>query len=292
MTDARRPGAPRRRRRAGAAAAVLIGLLAGCGGSGSGGGPGTVATAPAGGLPASTTGERFGLAADVDLLATGDGARRVYVAQAGQRRRGAPVVLFWHGYGSATISGYEPWIAHLARQGATVVFPAWETPGHEDTAELREAFDVSTAAIGAALDALPGHGPVIAAGVSAGGELAVDYAVAAPREKRLPAPVAVFALYPGRGLPGGPVLLPPQKGTLPKATRLVAVASPYDRSAGTRWARAIVRNARAIPPARKKLILVTDRALGDHLAPGRSTPQAQRTFWGPLDALLAHARAT
>ena len=196
-----------------------------------------------------------------------------------------PVVVFLHGWGAPDPAFYRPWLEHLARRGSTVIYPRYQDSFVEPP---RQALGNVLAALRIAL-ARPGldlNGLVIA-GHSAGGALAADYAALAPTAG-LPAPDAVFAAYPGRTLPSIPRGLPeiPPRLIGP-GTRIVALASRADGVVGTATARAMVRGARR---ADARLVLVDDPAARDHQAPQRADAAARRTFWAPLDALIARVR--
>ena len=62
-----------------------------------------------------------------------------------------------------------------------------------------------------------------------------------------------------------------------------------DVGAGDVTAEATVAEPTQIPPARRTLRIVREPAVGDHTAPMRTDPLARRTFWRPLDELLAQA---
>jgi acetyl esterase/lipase len=237
-------------------------------------------------------GERGRLPYDLVAGAVGQGARRAFVVTETHASGARPAIVLLHGWGSRTMAGYEPWIAHLARAGLTVIFPVYQAPPYTDRRGFREAYPNMIAGVRAALDRVPvDRRRVAVAGVSAGGALAADYAATASRLE-LPAPKAVYAVYPGRAVFDGPVLLPRRRGRTAPGTLIVTVASRWDRIVGTRWARQILHDASAVPASHKRLRLVRSASLGDHGAPGRTSPAVERTFWRPLDRLLAEAGIT
>jgi dienelactone hydrolase len=127
-------------------------------------------------------------------------------------------------------------------------------------------------------------GRLVVAGHSAGGALAADYAASA-RAAGLPAPAAVFSVYPGRSLRGIALRIPTVSArNIPAGTRVLALAGARDRVVGTRVARTIARTATR---ARATLRIVRDPAVDDHGGPQRSDPAARRAFWAPLDRLVA-----
>jgi hypothetical protein len=269
----------------GAVAVVAIVVAVSSGGEGDG--------RRAGGMRAATpaTGSAAqGAAAQgpsIERLVVGRGVRAATVL----RPRGAgartPVVVFLHGWTAVDPALYGPWLDHLAAGGATVVYPAYQQAPFVD---VRTPLRNVRSAVRAALRRIGRHGPLVAAGHSAGGALAADLAASAARA-RLPVPRAVYAVYPGRSLRGFPLRLSgPSLSRIPPRVRILALASPTDEVVGTATARAIVRQARRVPRARRTLRIIRSRVVGDHLAPQRSGAPEQRTFWRPLDRLLRLAQ--
>ena len=196
-----------------------------------------------------------------------------------------PVVVFLHGWGAPDPAFYRPWLEHLARRGSAVVYPRYQD---SFVAPPRQALGNVLAALRIAL-ARPGldTSSLVVAGHSAGGALAADYAALASTAE-LPAPRAIFAVYPGRRLPRVPRGLPEIPPRLiPAGTRIEALASRDDGIVGTGTARAIVRGATR---ADARLVLVDDEAVDDHQAPLRTDADARRAFWAPLDRLIETVR--
>jgi dienelactone hydrolase len=196
-----------------------------------------------------------------------------------------PVVVFLHGWGAPEPAFYRPWVEHLARRGNAVIYPRYQDsfvqPPAQALGNVLAALRIALARPGLRTDSL------VLAGHSAGGALAADYAALAGTAG-LPAPRAIFAAYPGRRLPRIPKGLPEiPPSRIPAATRIVALASRADRVVGTGTAREIVRGA---GQADARLVLVDDPAAQDHLAPQRADAAARRTFWAPLDRLIAAVR--
>ena len=196
-----------------------------------------------------------------------------------------PVVVFLHGWGAPDPAFYRPWLEHLARRGSAVVYPRYQDsfvqPPRQALGNVLAALRIALARPGLDLDGL------VIAGHSAGGALAADYAALAPTAG-LPAPEAVFAVYPGRTLPRVPRGLPEIPPRLiDTGTQILALASRADRVVGTAAARALVRGARR---ADARLVLVDDPASRDHQAPQRADAASRRTFWRPLDELIASVR--
>lgn len=255
---------------------LLVVVVLGVAGLGAGGGSeglsvttGTVA-APARFEPASAT--------RVDV---GTGTQGAAIFRPREGSSGA-VVVFLHGWAAVDPVFYGAWIDHLVRRGDTVVYPIYQETRFVDTATplpntlvaLRRAFE----------DVRVTPERLVVVGHSAGGALAADYAASA-RAAGLPAPAAVFSVYPGRSSGDVPVRLKPADAAeIAPGTRMLVLAGANDRVVGTRWARQIARTATR---ADVTLRIVRDRAVDDHAAPARSSPEAQRAFWQPLDRLVA-----
>ena len=223
----------------------------------------------------------------IEQVVVGRGVRAAVVLRARRTAPTAPVVVFLHGWGAVDSELYGPWLRHLARRGATVVFPIYQQPPFID---VRTPLRNVRAAVRGGLRRIGRHGPMVAAGHSAGGALAADLTASA-RAAGLPVPVAVYAVYPGRSLEAfpGTRLDGPTLSRIPRRTRILALASPRDRVVGTATAREIVARATRVPAARRALRIIRDPALGDHRAPLGAGPRARRTFWAPLDRLIQRA---
>ncbi|MGI8730487.1 MAG: alpha/beta hydrolase fold domain-containing protein [Solirubrobacteraceae bacterium] len=192
------------------------------------------------------------------------------------------VVIFLHGWTAVDPAAYGAWIGHLVRGGATVIYPAYQQAPYLDTISPLAS---TLVALGLAFDEVePAGRRVVVVGHSAGGALAADYAASA-RAAGLPSPAAVFSVYPGRSLRGIPLRIPVVDAeNIPAGTRVLALAGARDRVVGTRVARVIARTATR---ARTALRIVRDRAVDTHGGPQDSGRAARRTFWAPLDRLIA-----
>lgn len=226
------------------------------------------------------------------------GAERVDVGSGAQgasifRPRGAPawqarpVVIFLHGWVAIDPARYGPWIGHLARGGSTVIYPAYQTKPTRDTVTpLANVMAGVRAALGQVAIA-PGR--LVVAGHSAGGALAADYAAVAAANG-LPAPAAVFSVYPGRRLRHLTTAIPEfDLASIAPETRLLAYAGERDSAVGSGAAKRIVAGA---VHADARLQVVRDDAVDDHSAPRRYDDSARQTFWEPLDALIAATAQT
>ena len=231
--------------------------------------------------PASAAGRRA-LVPGADQLRVGTGPRGATIFRPANADADAPVVVFLHGWLAVDPAFYAPWIEHLVRGGATVIYPAYQEPPFLDTVSplpntliaLRLAFERVRVA--------PGRLAVV--GHSAGGALAADYAASA-RAAGLPAPAVVMSAYPGRSLRGIPLRIPAVSArNIAAGTRVLVLAGADDRVVGTATARTIARTATR---ARVALRIVRDPLVDDHRAPQRADQASRRTFWAPLDRLIA-----
>jgi acetyl esterase/lipase len=200
-----------------------------------------------------------------------------------------PVVVFLHGWRSLDTRDYDPWLEHLVAQGNAVIYPVFEPVAFSFPQRwLTNALAGVRTAL-AAIEVRPSS--LVVAGHSAGGALAADYAAVAP-SVGLPPARAVFAVYPGRRLPGFPGAIPAADlARIPPSTRILALAGAGDEAVGTEAARAIVAEAVRVPRSRRRFVLVTDEAVDDHRAPQRASEPARREFWARLDRLMAEARS-
>lgn len=213
----------------------------------------------------------------------GEGAQAAAIFRPpGSARAAGPVVILLHGWVAIDPSRYGAWIGHLVRQGVTVIFPAYQTkPAFDTTTPLANVLAGVRSALKRVLIA-PGR--LVIAGHSVGGALAADYAAVAA-DHGLPIPAAVFSVYPGRKLRHLEVPIPATDlAQIAPGTSLLALAGERDRAVGSGTARRIVQGATR---ADATLRIITDDAADNHSAPRRHDGAAQRTFWAPLDALVA-----
>ena len=279
------------RLRAAALAVVAAAGLAACGG-GSASSPSsttaasTTAAAPAP-LPAGPT----------EQPARPDLPRDLAVQHVGAQERGAwivrraadaedPVVLFLHGWTANDPVLYGPWVAHLVREGNTVVYPVYQ---RFPFARPDIAFTDLVAGVRASLaDARPAldRSRWVVAGHSAGAAFSSDYAARAA-DLELPPAAAIFSAYPGRMIRGIPLRLPESgdPAQIPASTAVEVLYGADDQTVGDTTAKRI---AAADPRAR--LIRVDDPSVDDHLGPQRSGPATRRQFWDRLDALIRRVR--
>lgn len=223
-------------------------------------------------------------APDPRPFTAGTGARAALVlpARGGNRR---PAVVFLHGWGLLGQDAYRAWLRHLARRGSTVIVPRYQDGLQTPSSDVPDNAMAGVRAAVARLRTPPSR--VVVVGHSAGGVLAVDYAVRAP-SLGLPPATAVMAVYPGAALRTMPPIPQDDPAAFPSSVRrMVVLASASDIVVGTAPAEAIQQGATGLPLERRELISVTEPAAGDHFAPVTDTPAARRVFWRTLDELLA-----
>lgn len=218
-----------------------------------------------------------------ERIDVGEGAQAAAIFRpVGSSGAPGPVVILLHGWVAIDPERYGSWIGHLVRQGITVIFPAYQTkPAYDTTTPLANLLTGVRAALAQVLVA-PGR--LVIAGHSVGGALAADYAAVAA-DHGLPVPAAVFSVYPGRKLRHLRVPIPATDlAQIAPGTSVLALAGERDTAVGSGTARRIVQMATR---AEATLRVITDDAVDDHSAPRRAGGASQRTFWAPLDALVA-----
>jgi hypothetical protein len=245
--------------------AVAVALLAACGS----------AAGPHDGAARTTI-----RASGVVVGPIGRGAEQVYVL----RPRGVvcSIVVFGHGWSDRTPTRYLPWLDHLLRRNNAVIYPRYQLTDDlsQPLARVRDAW---RAGIRAGFRRLGrGRVPVVAAGYSFGGGLAYEYAARAA-SWGVPAPLALQSIFPYAAFLAGPL-------PLPRATRVLIQVGDRDARVGRRGGERLWRLLSG-RPARLQTVRSSDGFVAEHLAPQGTSQAARRAFWGPLDALIAWARA-
>lgn len=214
----------------------------------------------------------------------GHGARAAAIFRPIHATADEPVVVFLHGWAAVDPRRYGRWVGHLARSGATVVYPAYQERPYVHT---RMLLTYTLAAVRSALLRFPVHaGRLFVVGHSAGAALAADFAAAAGAAG-LPAPAAVMSVYPGRRIHAVPHPIPATDlSTIAAGTRLLVLFGERDTAVGSKDARQI---AAAAVHADVTLSMVSDDAVDFHGAPRDAGRAARHAFWAPLDRLIAGA---
>ncbi len=196
------------------------------------------------------------------------------------------VVIFFHGQAGkteTTPANHRPWIDHLVRRGAVVVYPRYET-GYASSVMKAADAGIKTAGDEVDLEGLP----VVSMGYSRGGALAVEYAAGAAG-RHLPVPDAVESVNPVPiGEQGHIVDLTP----LRHSTVMALIVSDKDPATGS--SRLLLRRLELADFPAGQIRLNVARSHGkfvaDHLAPLGTSAAARRAYWAPTDALLASLR--
>jgi pimeloyl-ACP methyl ester carboxylesterase len=220
----------------------------------------------------------------IEVGAVGEGLTRTYIIRRADLKGPQPAVIFLHGFGSSIVVGYEPWLEHLANEGLTVIFPAWQQPPFptDGSQNPRTNMFRGVALAVKAVPVIPSQ--VATLGFSAGASLAFDFA-ALGRDLAVPRPGLVYSIYPGRAFPGEtvPILpLPPPAG-LDEKTLVVTYVSRRDQEVGIKWGVQQYRSLAARPSYLRRLVFVTAPTLGSHYSPAKTTDIARETYWYPFD---------
>jgi acetyl esterase/lipase len=197
------------------------------------------------------------------------------------------VVVYLHGWGAnLPFEWHQAWFEHLLARGSAVLFPEYQDG--VDDAFVVAPYDLR-AGLRLGFRALRGRDvPVVAAGFSVGASLAFVYAKRAELWS-IPPPRAVYSVFPV-----DPVLIDPNLDVSGlHDTRIVLLVGDRDDVVGRSGGDAFWSMLSSVPPGEKeyRMIRTTDDLLADHEAPTYvDDPVVRRTFWDPLDRLVASAR--
>lgn len=193
------------------------------------------------------------------------------------------IVVFLHGWTDLDPGLYRPWVEHLAARGDAVVFVDYQASLLSSPADMLAGTERGVRGGIAAARAAGATGPVVAAGFSLGGALAVQYAALATRWNA-ESPAAVYGVFPAPILSDEP--LPP----VPPGTAITLVVGDRDSVVGDAGAADLV--ARVAPhPVEVVSLVSTDEADYGHLAPRTDAPYVRETIWAPLDRIVDAARS-
>ena len=194
------------------------------------------------------------------------------------------IVLFAHGW---TATDPNDWhrarFDHLCANGSVVLFPRYQRdaldPWPQSVDGFRRGVQIGFEELGST------RAPVVAAGFSFGGAL-VNYYAGHARAWKVPVPHSVFSIFPTTRVPGRPA------GTPPASVRFVILAGDRDEVVGTSGATDLMAWLKRHPAAKKTYRLVRSSAAltASHEAPKEMTAASTRTFWKPIDVLVADAR--
>lgn len=223
----------------------------------------------------------------LETFTVGSGAAAAVVVRPADVEGPQPTVILLHGWLLAP-ADYRAWSRHLAKRGNTVILPQYQEGSVTAPSDVLEAVVGGLRAALTRVEVAPGT--LVAAGHSAGGELAADLTAVA-EEEGLPVPLAIFAVYPGRALRGYPNGIPAADPTrIPAGTRLVVLASAADTVVGEGPAKELAAAPTQVPASLRDVRSVLIPGAGDHYAPIRADAAARRAFWQPLDRLIAEVR--
>jgi acetyl esterase/lipase len=223
----------------------------------------------------------------LETFTVGSGAASATIMRPAGVTGPQPTVILLHGWLLAP-ADYAAWSRHLAFARNTVILPQYQEGSVTAPSDVLEAV---VAGLRAALERVEvAPGTLVVAGHSAGGELAADLSAVAESEG-LPAPLAIFSVYPGRALRGYPGGIPAaDPADIPSGTRLVVLASAADTVVGEGPAKQLAAAPTQLPASLRRLRSVSIPGAGDHYAPTRPDPAARKAFWRPLDRLISEVR--
>lgn len=202
----------------------------------------------------------------------------------GAPERGLPLVIFLHGFTAVEPDSYRDWLEHIARRGAVVVYPDYqsadpfETPWAQMLPNALSAVQAAVARLDAERPGLVDPTRTLVVGHSLGGVLAMNLAAVADGA-RIPVPLALMVIQPGGCTGCDPV--PPDSGIqlgplsdIDPATRLLMVVGADDDVVGDVAARILWHAVPQIPPERRDyLTFTTDRRGAVRLEADHNLPQ-------------------
>jgi acetyl esterase/lipase len=216
----------------------------------------------------------------------GRGAGRVWVFEP-HGGEVESVVVYLHGWGAnLPFEWHQAWLEHLLARGSAVLFPEYQDG--VDDAFVVAPYDLRDG-LRLAFHALRERDvPVVVAGFSVGASLAFVYASRAERWS-VPAPRAVYSVFPV-----DPLLIDPDLDVSGiEDTRIEILVGDRDDVVGRGGADAFWSMLTSVPANEKdyRVIRSTDDLFANHEAPTAvDDPAVRRTFWDPLDRLVATVR--
>jgi dienelactone hydrolase len=210
----------------------------------------------------------------------GQGATRVWVfAPSGRPKL---VVLYVHGLGDqreTTPYHHRPWLAHLAREGYEVVYPAYERTPYAPHGLLHLVQGVRAAEPDVATGV-----PVAAIGYSRGGRLVVDYASVSAAAGLVPA--RILSVFPS-GTMDQPLDLAPLSGH----TKILILAGDHDYIVSNVGANQLVSQlAESGFPYRDvhfEVVRSHGFFIADHLSVLSDDAGARHAYWARADRFFA-----
>ncbi len=223
----------------------------------------------------------------VEVVALGEGMRRVYVflpAQPSVQGK-VPFVFFAHGWQAMDPKNYGALIDHLAREGEVVVYPVYQetdaTSPQLVVAAAAEAERVALAAL-KARGIEPDPQRVVDFGYSMGVAISLKLAATAKTE-RLPVPQALVLAAPGdayhvaRGADARSIW--PEVSALPKTLPIAIVTGEDDKAIGLPTGRKLAALLCGVGEQDRHVLLVlpSDEHGGKKVNAGHASPGAPDT---------------
>jgi pimeloyl-ACP methyl ester carboxylesterase len=191
------------------------------------------------------------------------------------------VVVFMHGLDQSELypANHLPWIEHLVRQGNDVIYPRYENAPGRGPALLHSAKAVTAGIIRLGRP----RAPVVIAGYSRGGRLAVELAASAWRFRVRPA--AVLSVFPSQLNPVVEEVVDFKR--LPHTAQLLLLVGEEDSPAGAHDLLVRLRDdGFPVENVRADVVRSKGSFHADHFSAMQVSPESKRQFWGRLDALI------
>ena len=210
----------------------------------------------------------------------GTGATRAWVFEPSTPPK--LVVVFVHGLGGqkeTTPALHREWLAHMAREGFEVVYPAYEATPLQRYAMKHLVEGVATASPHVAKNV-----PVAAIGYSRGGRLVADFASISAVTGLVPR--RIFSVFPA-GTMDAPLDLAPLDGH----TKVLIVAGDEDRTVANTGANQLIAQLAiaGFPYGDVHFEVIRSHGffVADHLSVFDDSPAAQKAFWVRADRFFA-----
>lgn len=219
----------------------------------------------------------------VGVFTVGTGAERAYVFLPQQPTpRGAPLVLFHHGWLGMNPKNFGALIDHLVRRGAVVIYPVYQdgarTPPQAITAQAARADAAALRELQRRYPGLVDPDRTLYFGFSMGASIALNLAID-PVHHGVPAPRALLLAAPGdahhvaRGQLAATIIDPLER--LSSHVPVVLVSGQSDRQIGVPTARQIASRLCHLPAERRALLwLPGDSEHGVRIRAGHGSPGA------------------
>ncbi len=219
-----------------------------------------------------------------------------------------PLVIFLHGFSAIDPIAYGAWLDHIVQRGAIVLYPIYQSDDQFIGGTDQFLPNVRTA-VRSAVDELTSDSPdaldlsrVALAGHSAGGLLAVQYALTAS-ESDLPVPTALMTLMPGGcgecGALAAVLRIPSDvRGDLAPDTLALLFSAEVDNVVGDGASRRVWRALEQLPEDQRDHVglrsddhgappLVAEHNTPQTIAPGQPDAFDYLGLWKLFDGLMS-----